>query len=118
MTKGPATALIRLTGLTKIYGTGDVEVHALRGVDLTVTKGESVAITGPSGSGKSTAMNINGCLDTPTPGSYDFMGYSIGGFDRDQRALLRHSYLGFVFQGCNLLARTSTQNRKQARHAV
>jgi len=99
--------LIRLSGVTKVYGSGDAEVRALGGVDLTITKGEFVAIMGPSGSGKSTAMNIIGCLDTPTAGTYDFMGHSVGGFDRDQRALLRRNYLGFVFQGYNLLARTS-----------
>ena len=107
MTDGAPTALIRLAGVTKVYGAGDAEVHALRGVDLTVTQGEFVAIMGPSGSGKSTAMNIIGCLDTPTAGRYDFMGHSVGGFNRDQRALLRRNYLGFVFQGYNLLARTS-----------
>lgn len=107
MTKETPPALIRLTGVTKVYGAGDAAVHALRGVDLTVTQGEFVAIMGPSGSGKSTAMNIIGCLDTPTAGRYDFMGHSVGGFDRDQRALLRRDYLGFVFQGYNLLARAS-----------
>ena len=107
MTKETPPALIRLTGVTKVYGAGDAAVHALRGVDLTVTQGEFVAIMGPSGSGKSTAMNIIGCLDTPTAGRYDFMGHSVGRFDRDQRALLRRDYLGFVFQGYNLLARAS-----------
>ena len=100
-------ALIRLAGVTKVYGSGDAEVRALRGVDLTITRGEFVAIMGPSGSGKSTAMNIIGCLDTPTAGTYEFLGHDVSRFDRDQRALLRRNYLGFVFQGYNLLARTS-----------
>ena len=107
MTVDMSSALIRLSDVTKVYGAGDAKVHALRGVDLTVTQGEFVAIMGPSGSGKSTVMNIIGCLDTPTAGSYDFMGHSVSGFSRDQRALLRSNYLGFVFQGYNLLARTS-----------
>ncbi|MCK5748931.1 MAG: ABC transporter ATP-binding protein, partial [Oricola sp.] len=81
--------------------------RALRGVDLDIGRGEFVAIMGPSGSGKSTAMNIIGALDTPSEGSYRFLGADVGGFDRNQRALLRRDYLGFVFQGFNLLARTS-----------
>ncbi|MCO5134595.1 MAG: ABC transporter ATP-binding protein [Phyllobacteriaceae bacterium] len=98
---------MELRGITKVYGHGEAAVHALRGVDLSVGSGEFVAIMGPSGSGKSTAMNIMGCLDTPTVGSYHFSGYEVSRFDRDQRALLRRNYLGFVFQGYNLLARTS-----------
>ena len=104
---GRTASLIELRGITKVYGHGEAAVHALRGVDLSVGSGEFVAIMGPSGSGKSTAMNIMGCLDTPTVGSYHFSGYEVSRFDRDQRALLRRNYLGFVFQGYNLLARTS-----------
>jgi len=102
-----APPLIALSGITKTYGVGAAEVRALQDVDLTIAAGEFVAIMGPSGSGKSTAMNILGCLDTPTAGSYRFMGHEVGALARDQRALLRRNYLGFVFQGFNLLARTS-----------
>jgi putative ABC transport system ATP-binding protein len=82
-------------------------VHALAGVDLTIAEGEFVAIMGPSGSGKSTAMNLIGCLDTPTAGDYLFKGISLGRLSRDQRTLLRRHFLGFVFQGFNLLPRTT-----------
>jgi len=99
--------IIELKGVTKIYGAGSAEMQALRGVDLSIQRGEFVAVMGPSGSGKSTSMNILGCLDTPTGGSYTFMGVDVGGLTRDQRALLRRNYLGFVFQGFNLLKRTS-----------
>lgn len=99
--------LIRLRSISRQYGSGDAEVAALRDIDLDVKKGEFVAIMGPSGSGKSTAMNIIGCLDTPTAGSYQFAGAEVGDFSREQRALLRRRYLGFVFQGYNLLPRTS-----------
>jgi putative ABC transport system ATP-binding protein len=102
-----AEPLIRLAGVTKVYGHGAAAVHALRGVDLDIAAGEFVAVMGPSGSGKSTAMNILGCLDTPSAGFYRFQGVEVGGLSRDQRALLRRHYLGFVFQGFNLLARTS-----------
>jgi putative ABC transport system ATP-binding protein len=102
-----AAALIRLTGVTKVYGQGDAQVHALAGVDLDIRRGEFVAIMGPSGSGKSTAMNIIGCLDTPTAGRYDFDGVSVGDLHRNQRAMLRRHFLGFVFQGFNLLPRTT-----------
>ena len=98
---------IELEGVTKIYGQGEAEVRALQGIDLKIHEGEFVAIMGPSGSGKSTAMNIIGCLDTPTSGSYRFSGTEVGELNRNQRALLRRNYLGFVFQGYNLLARTS-----------
>lgn len=101
-----ATVLIALRGITKVYGHGAAEVHALRGVDLDIDEGEFVAIMGPSGSGKSTAMNVLGCLDTPTAGHYLFNGVEVGALNQDQRALLRRHYLGFVFQGYNLLART------------
>jgi putative ABC transport system ATP-binding protein len=101
--------LIRLRGITKRYGTGQAELMALKGIDLDITAGEFVAIMGPSGSGKSTAMNILGCLDTPTSGQYLFHGAHVEALSRDQRARLRRRYLGFVFQGFNLLARTSAQ---------
>jgi putative ABC transport system ATP-binding protein len=101
------TPLIELQGVSKAYGTGRAAMHALRGIDLRVDKGEFVAIMGPSGSGKSTCMNILGCLDTPTKGAYFFEGMDVGRLSRDQRALLRRNYLGFVFQGFNLLDRTS-----------
>lgn len=103
------TPLIELAGVTKTYGQGQAMFQALRGVDLRIDSGEFVAVMGPSGSGKSTVMNILGCLDTPTTGSYRFMGAAVEQLDRDQRAMLRRSYLGFVFQGFNLLARTSAQ---------
>jgi len=99
--------IIGLQGVTKVYGTGSAAMSALRGVGLNIRQGEFVAVMGPSGSGKSTCMNILGCLDKPTDGSYTFMGIEVGGLTRDQRALLRRNYLGFVFQGFNLLKRTS-----------
>ena len=99
--------LIALSGITKTYGQGAAAFQALKGVDLVIDAGEFVAIMGPSGSGKSTAMNILGCLDTPTSGSYLFQGLAVERLDRKQRALLRRHCLGFVFQGFNLLARTS-----------
>jgi len=102
-----AVPLIQLDTVTKTYGQGQAAFQALKGVDLSVAAGEFVAIMGPSGSGKSTAMNILGCLDTPTSGSYRFQGIPVEGMDRNQRALLRRHFLGFVFQGFNLLARTS-----------
>ncbi len=105
--KAPAEALVVLEGLNKIYGHGSAAVHALRDVTLRIDTGEFVAIMGPSGSGKSTCMNIIGCLDTPTSGSYRFGGVDVGALTRNQRALLRRHYLGFVFQGYNLLDRTS-----------
>lgn len=99
--------LIRLSGLTKIYGRGQAAFQALKGIDLSVERHEFVAVMGPSGSGKSTAMNILGCLDTPTGGSYRFEGVPVERLTRNQRALLRRGYLGFVFQGFNLLSRTT-----------
>lgn len=101
--------LIRLRGITKVYGTGDTAFQALKGVDLDIGKGDFVAIMGPSGSGKSTAMNMLGCLDTPTTGTYEFEGVQVQSLSRDERARLRRRYLGFVFQGFNLLARTTAQ---------
>ncbi len=101
--------LIRLTAVTKVYGSGATALQALKGVDLSIAAGDFVAIMGPSGSGKSTAMNVLGCLDSPTSGAYLFSGVHVEQLGRDQRALLRRQYLGFVFQGFNLLARTSAQ---------
>ena len=102
------TPLIELRGLTKTYGLGDAAFQALKGIDLTIHKGEFVAILGPSGSGKSTLMNVLGCLDTPTTGSYQYESIAVEARDADQRSLLRRYALGFVFQGFNLLARTSS----------
>jgi putative ABC transport system ATP-binding protein len=102
-----APPLIELHGLTKIYGTGDAAFAALKGVDLTIHSGEFLAVMGPSGSGKSTLMNLLGCLDTPTSGSYIFKGIPVENLNKDQRSLIRRHALGFIFQGFNLLARTS-----------
>jgi putative ABC transport system ATP-binding protein len=99
--------LIELRSVAKIYGSGEAEVAALAGIDLSVHDGEFVAVMGPSGSGKSTCMNILGCLDTPTSGHYYFRGADVGGMSRNERALLRRHYVGFVFQGFNLLKRTT-----------
>jgi putative ABC transport system ATP-binding protein len=101
------STLIEFRKVSKVYGKGAAAVHALADVDLTITQGEFVAIMGPSGSGKSTAMNIIGCLDLPTSGDYLFSGVSISKLSRGDRALLRRHFLGFVFQGFNLLARTT-----------
>jgi putative ABC transport system ATP-binding protein len=101
------TPLIHLRGVTKTYGKGTAAMQALRGVDIAIEAGEFIAVMGPSGSGKSTCMNILGCLDTPTSGNYLFKGVEVGSLSRDQRALLRRQYLGFVFQGFNLLNRTT-----------
>jgi putative ABC transport system ATP-binding protein len=103
----PDHPLIVFKGVTKVYGEGQGAVEALRGIDLIINEGEFLAVMGPSGSGKSTYLNILGCLDTPTAGSYKFEGVEVGGLARDQRALLRRHYQGFVFQGYNLLNRTS-----------
>jgi ABC-type lipoprotein export system ATPase subunit len=99
--------IISLRAIHKIYGQGESEVRALDGIDLDIQPGEFVAIMGASGSGKSTAMNIIGCLDGPTSGSYRFSGIEVADLDVRQRALLRRQHIGFVFQGFNLLARTS-----------
>ncbi len=99
--------LIRLRGVTKTYGSGAIAFQALKGIDLDIDRGEFVAIMGPSGSGKSTVMNLLGCLDTPSSGEYAFDGIPVQRLDRDARARLRRHHLGFVFQGFNLLARTS-----------
>ena len=102
-----STPLIELRGVKKLYGEGEAQVAALAGIDLTILEHEFVAVMGPSGSGKSTAMNILGCLDTPTEGQYFFQGVAVGTLSQDQRALLRRYYIGFVFQGYNLLRRTT-----------
>ncbi|HSQ06671.1 MAG TPA: ABC transporter ATP-binding protein [Chromatiaceae bacterium] len=102
-----APPLVEFRQVAKVYGRGTAEMRALDDVDLAIDAGEFVAVMGPSGSGKSTAMNILGCLDTPTSGSYRFRGVAVETLTRDQRALLRRNYLGFVFQGFNLLNRTS-----------
>ena len=99
--------LISLRKITKRFGEGPAAFQALKGVDLDIVSGDFVAIMGASGSGKSTTMNILGCLDVPTSGTYLFRGVHVEGLSRDQRSLLRRRYLGFVFQGFNLLARTT-----------
>ena len=99
--------MVVLSGITRVYGQGDATVRALDGVDLEVRDGEFLALMGPSGSGKSTCLNVIGCLDEPTEGSYRFEGVEVGALTDNQRALLRRNYLGFVFQGYNLLSRTS-----------
>jgi putative ABC transport system ATP-binding protein len=102
-----ARPVIELDHIHKTYTMGDVEVHALRGVSLTIREGEFVAIMGASGSGKSTMMNIIGCLDRPTRGSYVLGGQDVSQLSKDERADIRCQKIGFVFQGFNLLARTS-----------
>jgi putative ABC transport system ATP-binding protein len=103
----PAQPLITLRSLTKIYGKGDAAFLALRGIDLDVAQGEFLAIMGPSGSGKSTLMNLLGCLDTPSDGSYLYDNIAVESLTSDQRSILRRHAFGFIFQGFNLLARTS-----------
>jgi len=103
----PHEPLVRLAAVSRTYGSGEAQVQALDAVDLSVAAGEFLTIMGPSGSGKSTAMNIIGCLDTPSAGDYLFAGVEVGRLHRNQRALVRRHFLGFVFQGFNLLARTS-----------
>ena len=105
----PSTPLIELKNVVKVYGQGATMLQALKGINLTIEAGDFVAIMGPSGSGKSTMMNMLGCLDTPSSGEYLFKGVHVETLSRDQRARLRRLYLGFVFQGFNLLARTSAQ---------
>jgi len=109
--QGPAQtadpALIEVRDITRIYGTGEAEVRALDGISFDIRPGEFVSVMGPSGSGKSTALNVLGCLDSATSGEYLFQGVDVSRLDLDQRALLRRHYLGFIFQGYNLLARTS-----------
>ena len=99
--------LIEFKDVTKVYGNGQAAVQALDHVDLDIGQGEFVAMMGPSGSGKSTCMNILGCIDTPTRGNYRFSGVTVEQLSRDQRAMLRRGFLGFIFQGFNLLNRTS-----------
>jgi putative ABC transport system ATP-binding protein len=102
--------VVEMRDIYKIYGSGATEVRALDGVSLSIRAGEFVAIMGPSGSGKSTCMNILGCLDVPSSGEYWFRGVEVGGLDRDELALLRRNFMGFVFQSFNLLPRTSALN--------
>lgn len=104
---GAPHPLVCLRGVTRVYGAGSAAMPALRGIDLDISAGEFVAVMGASGSGKSTCMNILGCLDTPSGGAYHFAGVEVGGLHRDQRARLRRHYLGFIFQGFNLLNRTT-----------
>ncbi|MCD8340043.1 MAG: ABC transporter ATP-binding protein [Burkholderiales bacterium] len=101
------TPLVELIGIGKRYGMGDTAFYALNDINLKIYNKEFVAIMGPSGSGKSTCMNLIGALDTPSKGQYLFNGHHVEHFTQDERALLRRKYLGFVFQGFNLLARTS-----------
>jgi len=101
------TPLISLRKVSRVYGAGETAVWALREVDLDIEEGDFVAIMGPSGSGKSTCMNILGCLDTPSSGTYRFRGIDVGSLDHTQRALLRRHAIGFVFQGFQLLGRTT-----------
>jgi putative ABC transport system ATP-binding protein len=109
MSEAVAAPLIRLRHVSRVYGQGQAAVYALRDVDLDIARGDFVAVMGPSGSGKSTVMNLIGCLDTPTSGEYLFEGVPVHTMTRNQRALLRRHQLGFVFQGFNLLPRTSAQ---------
>ena len=107
LTSDKNNPIIELQDIRKVYGTGGAAMYALRGINMRIDLGEFVAVMGPSGSGKSTCMNILGCLDTASSGTFLFKGVDVGKLDRNQRALLRRHYLGFVFQGYNLLNRTS-----------
>jgi putative ABC transport system ATP-binding protein len=105
--KNEGSPLLEFRSITKVYGSGQASVTALKGIDLAVYSGEFIAVMGPSGSGKSTCMNILGCLDSPTSGEYLFRGVNVTGLTKGQRALLRRNYIGFIFQGYNLLKRTT-----------
>jgi putative ABC transport system ATP-binding protein len=107
MTDASPASVISLTGVHKIYRTGEIEVHALRGVSMEVKRGEFIAVMGPSGSGKSTMMNIIGCLDRPTSGTYILDGVDVSTMSRNERADTRNAKIGFVFQSFNLIPRTS-----------
>lgn len=100
-------SLLRLRDISRVYGTGDAEVRALDGIDVDIDEGAFVSLMGPSGSGKSTALNTMGCLDVPTSGSYRFRGIEVTELDRGARARLRQAWIGFVFQGYNLLDRST-----------
>ena len=111
MTESTAQKLIEIAGLTKVYGKGEIAVHALCGIDVVVEQGEFVAIMGPSGSGKSTLMNILGCLDRPTSGTYVLDGEDVSRLSKNQLASVRNKKIGFVFQSYNLLPRfTAVKN--------
>ena len=103
----PATPLVELRQVSRVYGHGEASVAALRDISLAIGAGDFIAMMGPSGSGKSTCMNILGCLDQPTSGTHLLQGINVGALSRDERALVRRTSIGFVFQGFNLLARTS-----------
>ncbi len=109
MTEASASAapLVELRAVSRVYGDGEARVAALRGIDLAIAAGDFLAMMGPSGSGKSTCMNILGCLDKPSSGRHFFQGVDVGALSQDERALVRRTSIGFVFQGFNLLARTS-----------
>ncbi len=104
---GAGQPLIELSGVSKVYGQGQAAMQALKNIDLRIDPGDFMAVMGPSGSGKSTCLNIIGCLDVPTSGAHFFEGVDVGKLSHNQRALLRRHYLGFIFQGFNLLNRTS-----------
>ena len=106
-TRAADAPLVELQRVTRVYGQGEAAVEALRGIDVEIMSGDFVAMMGPSGSGKSTCMNILGCLDRPSGGTHRFQGIDVGQLTQDERALVRRSSIGFVFQGFNLLARTT-----------